>query len=195
MNDTPNDTPNIEAVEADTSDEGRRGFLARVLAVVTGGVATVVPAAVALVAALDPVLRHKKKSGANWIRVTSLETVPADGQPMRFPVEDRQRDAWTVYPSQPVGAVYLRRTGAEAPVQAFTDECPHLGCSVAFKDNLNTFRCPCHNSAWKLDGSRINPETCPSPRDLDELQVEIREGDVYVDFQRFRTGIAEKQPV
>lgn len=190
-----NDSHDMPDAEADAADRGRRGFVMRLLAIVTGGVAVVVPAAVALVAALDPVLRQKRKSGANWIRVTSLDSVPADGLPVRFPLEARQRDAWTVYPRQPIGAVYLRRIGTESTPRAFTDECPHLGCSVAFKDNLNTFQCPCHNSTWKLDGSRINPETCPSPRDLDELDVEIREGDVYVDFQRYRSGISEKQPV
>ncbi len=190
-----NDVRDVPHEDADAADQGRRGFVARLLAIITGGVAVIVPASIALVAALDPVLRLKKKSGANWIRVTSLDSVPADGQPARYPLEDRQRDAWTVYPRQPVGAVYLRRADSESTPRAFTDECPHLGCSVAFKNSLSRFQCPCHNSTWKLNGTRIDPERCPSPRDLDELQVEIRDGDVYVDFQRFRSGIAEKQPV
>ena len=56
----------------------------------------------------------------------------------------------------------------------------------------NEFLCPCHNAHFDLTGKRKD-ENSPSPRDLDTLDVEIRNGsDVWVKFQNFRTGIPNK---
>ena len=47
-------------------------------------------------------------------------------------------------------------------------------------------------TATIVDGKKLYG---PSPRDLDTLKVEIRDGgEVYVRFERFRGGIAEKVP-
>jgi Rieske Fe-S protein len=59
----------------------------------------------------------------------------------------------------------------------------------------NGFFCPCHNSTFKLDGA-IADSKSPSPRAMDSLPVEIRGGkEVWVKFQNFRAGLAEKVPV
>ena len=44
-------------------------------------------------------------------------------------------------------------------------------------------------------GARINAATSPSPRDLDGLTVEVKDGQVWIDYERFRSGIAEQVPV
>jgi Rieske Fe-S protein len=86
----------------------------------------------------------------------------------------------------------LRRAAASGPPQAFTAVCPHLGCFVDYKPAAQRFQCPCHNSAWTPDGERIDPKNCPSPRGLDPLQVELRGNEVWVIYQRFRGGIADR---
>jgi Rieske Fe-S protein len=57
------------------------------------------------------------------------------------------------------------------------------------------YHCPCHNSSFGVDGKIADPKS-PSPRGLDELEVEIRgESEIWVKFQNFRAGGREKIPV
>ncbi|HYW79289.1 MAG TPA: Rieske (2Fe-2S) protein [Thermoguttaceae bacterium] len=175
--------------------EDRRGFLAKAVAVVAGTVALAVPAVVGIVAALNP-LRQKSQSGL-LLRLTSLDALPEDGTPRKFPIIADRTDAWNRFPNEPIGAVYLRRTGAKS-VEAVQTVCPHAGCSVQFtagsgeEDAGGKFFCPCHAASFDLAGKRLDA-TSPSPRDLDTLEVEIRnETDVWVKFEDFQTGTAKK---
>ncbi|MFO1498910.1 MAG: Rieske (2Fe-2S) protein [Verrucomicrobiota bacterium] len=140
----------------------------------------------------DP-LRRKSEANA-LILVTSLRSVPEDGVPRKFVVTSSHADAWNRNPSVPIGAVYLRRTGPKS-VQAFNVVCPHAGCFVDYLAARNGFLCPCHNSMFALDGKLSDPKS-PSPRGLDELQVEIRkETEVWVKFQNYLAGHEKMIPV
>ena len=78
---------------------------------------------------------------------------------------------------------------------AFTSECPHLGCAVNLTADGKGFLCPCHTSAFDLEGK---PKNQVPPRPMDRLEVELTEGDdpeVRVKFQRFRTQSEEKIPL
>ena len=180
-----------EPLSSSSATQERRSFFARALAGAVGIVVGVVPIVSALAVFFDPLRR--KSRGESLVQVTTLSAVPPDGVPRIFPVVVQRHDAWTNYPPQPIGTVYLRRTsGSELP-QAFTAVCPHLGCTVDFKSASGKYLCPCHNSAFNVDGIRVNPATSPSPRGLDELAVEIRNGqEVWVDYRRFVGGKREK---
>ena len=169
----------------------RRSFFKEVAAIVIGGIAVIVPAVSGLLVFLDP-LRKKTKSKSGAIRVTSLSALPNDNQPHKFPVISSRTDAWNKFPETPIGAVYLRRTG-EKTVDALNVVCPHAGCFVDFVSARTCFLCPCHNSTFALDGKIQDPKS-PSPRALDTLPVEIRGEEIYVTFQNFRAGVAEKIP-
>lgn len=67
--------------------------------------------------------------------------------------------------------------------------CPHLGCRYNWDDEKKQFVCPCHNSVFTIDGKVVSG---PAPRDLDELPVEIKDGDLYVQYEKFEVGIPEK---
>ncbi len=176
------------------SGDPRRGFFAQVASIVVGGFVGLVPLVSGLVVFFDP-LGRRRSQGGKPLRVASLDAVPADGLPHRFPVIDTRWDKWSKYPPQPIGAVYLRRQSEDEPPQAVSAVCPHLGCAVDFKADQALYQCPCHNSSWTPDAVRVRPESCPSPRDLDELEVEIRnDNEVWVRYQRFRSGIAKKIP-
>jgi menaquinol-cytochrome c reductase iron-sulfur subunit len=183
------ETPSAKtAAEAQKS---RRGFLARLVAIVVAAV-LYVPALVAgALAFLNPL--RIKSEGGKQIRLTTLDLLPADGTPQRFPVIADRSDAWTFYPNEPIGAVWLRLTDAkQKKVQAVQVVCPHLGCYVEFRTADKTFFCPCHRASFDLDGKR-REERSMSPRDLDTLEVGIRNGnEVWVDYRKFRTGSSEK---
>ena len=55
------------------------------------------------------------------------------------------------------------------------------------------FFCPCHAANFGLDGEVL--DTPPiSPRDLDTLEAEIRNGtEVWVKFQNFKWGTSEPE--
>ncbi|MHC1763287.1 MAG: ubiquinol-cytochrome c reductase iron-sulfur subunit [Verrucomicrobiia bacterium] len=170
----------------------RRKFLAGACSVGLGALAVLPPVAAGVMVVLDPL---RKAAGTNaLVRVTTLDLLPEDGVPRKLPIVASQTDAWTKSPSTPIGAVYLRRTGPKE-VKAFNVVCPHLGCYVEFEAGRQGFICPCHNSAFGLDGSVSDPKS-PSPRGLDELEVEIRnESEVWVKFQNFLTSQTRKIPV
>lgn len=170
----------------------RRGFLKKLLANALGAVITLVPFAAGLAVWLDPV-RRKTATGGQLVRVATLNALPEDGVPRKFAVLASRVDAWNRSPETAIGAVYLRREAGGKP-RAFNVVCPHAGCFVDYMEAKGAYLCPCHNSTFALDG-KINDPKSPSPRGLDELEVEVREGgEVWVKFQNYRAGVTDKIP-
>jgi len=176
-----------------TPPNERRGFLVKFAAVIFGGIVAIVPFAAGLFAFFDP-LRRKSETG-EFVRIVPLDALPPDGVPRRFAVLSNRSDAWNFFANQPVGAVYLRRT-AENHIEALNSTCPHAGCFVDFDRQSDCYKCPCHNSRFTVDGAMIQPS--PSPRPMDTLAIELRESgvakEVWVKFENFYTGIAERLP-
>ena len=158
----------------------RRGFMRKAAAVVVGGLVAVIPAATGLAVFLDP-LRRKAK-GSSFIPVAPLGAVPDDGVPRQFAIVAERVDAWNES-TQPIGAVYIRRLPGKAEPECLTATCPHAGCFVAYDGATNTFKCPCHNSSFAVDGAIIEPS--PSPRAMDSLHCEVTEDEILVKFENF----------
>ena len=172
-------------------EKERRDFLVGVSAVAAGTLAMLAPIGAAVVSLLDPLRREKLSS--EMVLVARTSAIPEDGSPRKFTVTADRTDAWAAYDDSPVGAVYLRRSGDE--VRALNVVCPHAGCFVGVANDNSRFSCPCLLSSFDLDGAVDDP-TSPSPRDMDTLDVEVRNGDeVWVRFQNFLPGRAEKTPV
>ena len=170
----------------------RRDFLTKVSVGILGTILGLVPFVAGLMVFLDPLRRKAAITGA--LRVTTLEAVPDDGIPRKFPVLATRVDAWNKFSETPIGAVYLRRT-AQGPLQAFNVVCPHAGCFVDYLPERGRYLCPCHNSTFTLAGKIDDPRS-PAPRGLDSLDVELRHGkEVWVKFQNFQAGRADKVPV
>ena len=170
----------------------RRGFLKKLAINVLGAIITLVPFAAGLAVWFDPV-RRKTKTGGQLVRVGTLSALPEDGVPRKFSVLASRVDAWNRSPETAVGAVYLRREKGAKP-RAFNVVCPHAGCFVDYNDTRASYLCPCHNSTFALDG-KINDSKSPSPRGLDELEIEIRnESEIWVKFQNYRAGVSKKVP-
>jgi menaquinol-cytochrome c reductase iron-sulfur subunit len=169
--------------------DGRRGFLAKTAAWVLGLSAYGVPVVAAVAAFLNP-WREKSPAGQS-IRVTTLAALPKGDTPQRFPIIAERTDAWTRYPAEAVGAVFLRRTG-EKDLAVLSSICPHAGCGVSYEAKERGFFCPCHKAHFDIDGKRTDA-TSISPRDLDSLEYEVRNGsEVWVRFEKFQTGTSRK---
>jgi menaquinol-cytochrome c reductase iron-sulfur subunit len=191
-------TPEAQPTEAVRS---RRGFL-EAATYFLGGLITLLLAVPGIAYLTDPLRRRRGgNNGANGDAALRALPVTFDelevGVPRQFPVVDERRDAWVKYPPEPIGAIWLVRQpkGTEPKVLAFSAECPHLGCAVNLSADRHSFVCPCHASAFALDGARSN--RIP-PRALDRLAVEPIQDEkapIRVRFERFRTGIEEKIPL
>ncbi len=150
--------------------------------------ATVVAPILALIG--DP-LRRRSASGADQaLPVAELSKLP-EGVPTRAQViAPVVRDAWSKLEKVPLGAVWLVRRGPT--VCALSTTCPHAGCFVDYEPGNQRFGCPCHGSAFDLEGKTLSG---PSPRPMDALDTEVRDGKVLVRYQRFRQANSAKEPV
>ena len=179
----------------DSRPPDRREFISKATSVILGGSLVVVPAIAGACVFLDPLraVRRQSEGGAS-VLVANLNALPDNGEPRKFSVLATRVDAWNRTPNVPVGAVYLQRL-ADNKVRALNVVCPHAGCFVDYRPANDNFFCPCHNSSFALDGKILDPKS-PSPRGLDELPAEVRNGtEVWVTFQNFRAGVHDKIPV
>ncbi len=191
-----------ESEDESEDESARRSFLTQVLAGTIGAVVGLVPVLSGLVFFLDPLIRGGEGAGASgegggsskdaegFIKLpVTRALLPADGTPQQVTIEDDLVDAWNKFPKVPIGSVWLRRSES-GEVVAFNTVCPHLGCAVEFRGAKNDFYCPCHLSAFKLDGTKDNPIP---PRDMDGLAVKPNTGEeIWVQYKNFRGGISEK---
>lgn len=176
-----------------------------VLRVLSGALLLAISAAAAvpsLLYLLDPLRRRPRtggqdgKDGEDYLPVAPLAEVPDVGKgeaPLRATVTaGEQHDAWTRYEATRLGSVWLMVGPGGDKITCFSTQCPHAGCGVDFDEARRMFVCPCHSSTFALDGTRREG---PAPRDLDRLDVDVKDGLVRCRFQRFRPASERKEPV
>lgn len=177
--------PRVKVEMSLEGSKGRRDFFTWILGLGSAAIGALlaVPGASYV---FDPVLRSSGKKG-RWIRVAELASLSKD-HPVTAPVVGEQVDAWTKSSDVRLGTVWLRVVDNNKVV-AYNAECPHLGCKVAFDANKTQFGCPCHDSAFGMDGEVLGG---PAPRGMDELETRVDNGHVEVRFVRFRAQIKER---
>jgi cytochrome b6-f complex iron-sulfur subunit len=104
------------------------------------------------------------------------------GSPADYPpgsVSERWKKDWRVW---------IVRT--DQGLFALSANCTHLGCTPVWLEAENRFQCPCHGSAYSLDGQNIEG---PAPRPLERFGVTLdRQGRIVVDKRRvFRRELGE----
>ena len=55
--------------------------------------------------------------------------------------------------------------------------CVHLGCTVPFRNDCDSFKCPCHGSHYNVNGEYLDG---PAPRSLDRFAMHFSGEDVIV---------------
>ena len=199
---TPTESP-AEPADASTAFEPpRRGFFVKFLAGALGIIVGAVPFVTGLLFFLDPLIRdgkatpegeketNPKKDPDGFVNLNvSIDALPADGTPQAVKVRDDKVDAWNKFLDVEVGTVWLLRN-EQGGVTAFNTVCPHLGCSVDYRQSNADFYCPCHQSAFDLKGAKLNQIP---PRSMDQLEVKVKDGkNVWLKFQNFRGATSEK---
>jgi len=199
MNDVEPKQNESESSPAQETNE-RRGFLgsaAAVTAAALGGLLGVGPAAIGLYATvMDPLRKkispRKAAAGAEGAK-EGFYFVAQIGEldshvPRRFTIVADKIDAWNFMEDQPVGSVYMRMQGEQ--VECFHTTCPHAGCAVSYELESQAYLCPCHNSSFNVDGTKLEDgdSSNPSPRGLDALEVDVQGTRVFVKYEDYFTG-------
>jgi Rieske Fe-S protein len=79
----------------------------------------------------------------------------------------------TEYGGEPIFVVKSKGGG----LQVFSAACPHVRCKLAFNNRTREFDCPCHGSAFSIDGVRLRG---PAPRNMVAATFRVVDGDVVV---------------
>lgn len=190
------------------NETGRRSFLKWISGLLGAGIAAIVGVPTASFAISS--LRKQSSPQATLRRVARLADLPQD-RPVMIPIVGDLEDAWTVYPNEPIGRVWLARGPLDSadptktPLKVFSAVCPHLGCTVQIAGDGKQFVCPCHNAAFKFDGERVvevaGGGQNPSPRGMDPLEYKIEQDGatkdwwVEVKYEQFELGKAKSTPL
>lgn len=119
-----------------------------------------------------------------------LSALP-EGKWQLVPLKIVSQDGWIKAKEQ--HAVWVRRPeNAEQKVEVLSPLCPHLGCPINWFPDKAEFMCPCHGGVFNANGKHL---TGPPPRSMDPLSFEVRDGHLWVRWEEFKIGTAQRIPV
>jgi Rieske Fe-S protein len=165
----------------------RRRFLEWIVGV-AGAAAAAIASTPVLGAVLFPTLARTVREEEGFLDVAAAADLEG-GAPLKAPVLATRYDAWTRVEGVELGAVWLRKKD-DGSILAFTSVCPHLGCSVDWLAESKTFNCPCHGSAFTVEGRVASG---PAPRPLDVLESRVDAGRVRIKYERFVVGTKDRR--
>jgi Rieske Fe-S protein len=161
-------------------DKSRRAFVLLLPFAALGGMfATVATAAFRF---LRPVV---SASSEKWIDVAQVAELSGN-KPMARKIAAEQAAGWAK--SLAEHSVYILPGKNN---QVLSAVCPHQGCEVSWRDDENLFSCPCHDSNFAADGSRVYG---PAQRGLDPLPSRVADGRLQVQYQSFVNNTQERTP-
>lgn len=69
---------------------------------------------------------------------------------------------------------------------ALYQKCVHMGCKVPFRDDCQSFECPCHGAHYAVDGEYLDG---PAPRSLDRFALSFQGEHVIIDTGRLNSMV------
>lgn len=126
-------------------------------------------------------------SPEHWVKLVDDATQLEIGTPIRIDFAESASDAWVE--TQVLNSVWVYTEDGEH-FKAYNGHCTHLGCGYGYDTDRKSFYCPCHHGVFDVKTGAVLAG--PPPRPLDELQLEVRNGQIRVKYQDFRLGIPER---
>jgi cytochrome b6-f complex iron-sulfur subunit len=74
---------------------------------------------------------------------------------------------------------------------ALYQRCVHLGCTVPYRNDCYSFKCPCHGSHYNTDGEYLDG---PAPRSLDRFHMYFSGDEVIVDTGNLNNKVPHPDP-
>jgi cytochrome b6-f complex iron-sulfur subunit len=90
-------------------------------------------------------------------------------------IKDLKPNSAKIFPFGSRPAILIRQ--ADGSFRALSAICPHLNCTVQFREDRKIIWCACHNGQFDLAGKVI---AGPPPRNLEEYDVNVQGEDVIV---------------
>ena len=165
-----------QSLDSQSAPEGRRPFLGVLLGFMsTIGALFAIP----LVRfALHPVLGKSVESA--WSDLGAVDEFAAVTAPVKRIARIEQLDGWRrIISEKPVYVI----KGSDGQLRTLSTVCPHLGCSITWKEERQQFGCPCHMGVFAADGALVSG---PPPRSMDTLEHRVENGRIQVRYQYFR---------
>ena len=143
----------------------RRGFYA----IAIQGLGAVITAALAIPAALYLLVSPKSKKAGQWVEAGHLDQFQTQ-KPEEVVFRRTRVDGWRVVSEKKTA--WVVKDDAQNII-AFAPQCTHLGCAYHWVDQTKNFICPCHSSAFGVDGKVL---WGPAPRSLDRYETRVDNG-------------------
>lgn len=86
------------------------------------------------------------------------------------------------YPDEHDSAILVR--SKDGSYHAFGQKCTHLTCPVYYSKEHHRLECPCHEGGFSADTGEVLYG--PPPRPLDEVEIEVKNGEVIAIGRRVR---------
>ena len=128
-----------------------------------------ITAALSLPAVAYLLFPPKRRQNAGFVAAADLAQL-ALKQPEEVVFRRNKVDGWKI--SSEKDTAWVVRL-SESEVVAFAPQCTHLGCAYHWDERRDHFVCPCHTSAFSIDGRVL---TGPAPRALDRYETKVEGG-------------------
>ena len=157
---------------------------------ITGGIGSFLAVIIGFPLITSIVSNSKAIIKSTFINLGSLGSIPnsinPEQQPTKLSFTRTDQDAF-VSLNKPEQVWVVKKSPDD--IKVFSSICPHLGCRYNWDDEKKLFVCPCHNSVYTIEGTVVSG---PAPRGLDELPIEIKDQNLYIQYEKFEIGIPEK---
>lgn len=130
-------------------------------------------------------LQPRPQATSEWLVLTSLESLPDDGLPVRLVVRAPCRDAWTRLPDRFVGAVYARRLPKTGEVSVLSAIHGKFGVQVEYDPKNDGFRSQCFGVRFDAEGKALT-DAIVKESQYEPLEVHparVADGQVLVQWQ------------
>ena len=131
-------------IETSTADVTRRRFLSRI----TNGILSVIGGILAFIGG-GAVLSSTVRRQVDWFPASTLLDLP-DNEPTPVTLTVSRLDGFREVIDR--RTIFLVKTG-ESEVAAIDSTCTHLGCLVAWDQQGQVFKCPCHGGVYDRSGA------------------------------------------
>ena len=152
------------------SDVGRRKFFEIGIYTITGTIALVSTAALALFT-IGPSFRKKR---SRWVEVKLEDPQTESATFTRVVLEYESKEGWLTEKTRKLA--YLKREKG-GQIVAISAGCTHLGCIVTWDEAEKIFKCPCHDGRFDLDGRVVSG---PPPAPLKRHKTRIDNGKIFL---------------
>lgn len=147
---------------------GRREFT-KIVTAFLGSIMGIIAGIPIIGYVIDPALKSKETD--EWIPIGPLENYPI-GTPTPYAYTLTQVNGWERTTTSHGGTV-LRHSEAEDDILVLSNRCTHLSCRVRYKEETQTYDCPCHDAKFDTEGEVIYG---PPPEPLEKFAHMVEDG-------------------